>query len=358
MRQSDTEYRRGTLLGLTLAETLLILLFLFLLLFTDVIDQKDKEQDNLTAEIKRWREGIESIFEVQQPEKLPGKIDPQDLDRPLDELQLIANEYATAREEIDQLRSTLSKISDDPSKMDEVVERIKEVAKAEAELKKIEEKLPNKDVLVAQAEQLKPQENPGAVIEQVMGERLALQQQGGNIDDAITCAGKLKSCDMEKEGLIQKFAATLANLEPASCLKSNMSLDGILSEGSILYSFDIYLSPEGIMVIQGDGVPPRPEYGWYTDWYATLGTLPLERPLSAEEFRRAFKPFYDRAAITNNAEQGRDGRPFGNSTLDCRFYVRLFRTPDLTDVNSAETLRHSVENIFYKSERGSKAYDG
>jgi hypothetical protein len=155
---------------------------------------------------------------------------------------------------------------------------------------------------------------------------------------------------------VDQFGATLANLQPGACLRENMNVSGLLADGPILHSFDVVLSDQGIYVRNGDAVPASPAFVWYRQWVGEQPNLARDTPYEAAEFVRAFYPFFDRAAVSSDAEQGRDGRPFGNSTLDCRFYVRIYRDRALVDATRSEQLRQAVESVFYKNERGTISF--
>ena len=344
----ETEYRRGALLGLTLAELLLLLLFLFLMIMAALLFEKDEIIESATVEAEAWRQGASQNFQIAPPERPVGYIDPEDMDRPLSELELRAAEAEQARSRAEALTTILREgISEE-----EVAARLEELQIAAQRLAAIEEELGRPEDIIQRAQAVRPDQSPRMTTLSAI-ELLQDQSEAMPLEERYAqCTADLAQCRSDQQTIVDQFGATLANLQPGACLRANMNISGLLADGPILHSFDVVLSDQGIFVRDGDEIPASLEFLWYQRWFDEQPSLAREAPYDAAEFVRAFYPFFDRAAVSSPAEEGRDGRPFGNSTLDCRFYVRIYRDSALVDATRSEQLRQAVESVFYKNERG------
>jgi hypothetical protein len=349
---AEGAYRRGALLGLTLAELLLLLLFLFLMIMAALLFEKDEVIQTASYEAEQWRAGANSSFRIAPPDRPVGYIAEEDMDRPLQELDLEAAEAERVRQQVSALTALLDENLGSRSE-DELAELLAELQTRSDRLAAIEEQLGRPEDVIHQALAARP--GQGAR-ETILAAIATLEDNSeGPVDwrEAYgICSAGLAQCNSDQQSIINEFGATLANLQPGACLRANMNASGLLADGAILHSFDVVLTDDGIIVREGDSVPRTEPFEWYHSWRDALPRLVRPSPYTSTEFVRAFQPFFDRGAVSSEAEVGVDGRPFGDRTLDCRFYVRIYRDQLLADASRSEGLRQAVESVFYKNERG------
>jgi hypothetical protein len=325
------------------------LLFLFLMIMAALLYEKDEVIDSATAEAELWRAGANTSFGISPPAQPVGYISAEDMDRPLSELDLKAAEAEDAHQRLESLTALLAENLSD----EDLAERLAEFQVASDRLAAIEEQMGRPEDLINASLSQRPGQRPRTTILSALRALEGTPDEGQDWQGMYgQCTDELEQCRADQDSVINEFRATLANLQPGACLQANMSITGLLANGAILHSFDVVLTDDGILVREGDRVPQLPQYEWYNSWRGSLPRLIRERPYTPTEFLTAFEPYFDRAAITSQTEVGRDGRPFGDGTLDCRFYVRIFRDRMLSDATRSEALRQAVESVFYKNERG------
>lgn len=290
-------YRRGTILGLTLAELLLLLLFLFLLIMAVVIGEKErefeeyKEQTKATnIEVVSWREIVSEVTEVQLPERTSEPIPPADLDKSIDELRKLKDESTVLRSlgltDIDQAVETIKLAKENNDAMGEIQKALGGLSPSEVAdlLKQLSEK-----ALVVR---------PGADVADTFEEGL------GKLGSGLEACIRLPRQPGEKRG-------------------------------AVAYSFITTLTPEGVIIRTGD------EEAFAADW---TGPLPLPRlgvAISAAEFNQNTRRYYT---------VGNSGAPVPNSLArrPCRFYIRIERSTKLVDVSQYEKMIQSIQQNFYR----------
>tara|TARA_R110002072_G_scaffold168067_1_gene321595 strand:- start:661 stop:1566 length:906 start_codon:yes stop_codon:yes gene_type:complete len=282
-------YRRGTILGLTLAELLMLLLFLFLLIMAFLIEDREYRLNQADTERHRWREALSEETSISLPQDHNLVLSVEDLERPIEELRQIQEESAAFR----------ALLSDgvDVSELRQLIEQNAQLgALAEAAgSDSISEFLAQLSELVERANNVRP-------------------GQGA----AMTIAEGLQTLGSGREACVR--------LPPQPGQ----------TRGSVAYSFIVTLTPEGLIVRHGD------EEAFEASWTGALPILPYGTPISVADFNRLTRPFYD---------VGEDvGAPVpGSSTRrPCRFYIALQRSRSLNDVNAYDLMLRRVQDNFYK----------
>jgi hypothetical protein len=282
-------YRRGTILGLTLAELLMLLLFLFLLIMTFVINEREDRIERIEAERLAWREQIPLVTGVSIPAEPAAILRPEDLDRPIEDLRAL-------REERDDLREMIGDA--------ESVDALRELAAAYSELSSLAEATGSESItellegyrgLLERANQIRPGQRPQITLEE------GLEELGSGLEACIW----------------MPFA-------PGADTKR------------VAYSFTVTLVPEGVMISEGDAEAIAE---------AWTGPLPNFEPgtvITVDEFNRASRRYY---------EVGDRGAPVSGTSArrPCRFYVRLQRSRRIEDVDVYEDLLQRVQQNFFRS---------
>lgn len=284
-------YRRGTILGLTLAELLMLLLFLFLLIMTFVINEREERINRIDQERITWREQIPLVTGVTIPPEPSTVLTPADLDRPIEELRRL-------REERDTLRQMLVDAGS-PSELQELIETFQEVsALAEASgAETATELLSDYNELLQRAAAVRPGQRPVATLEE------GLEELGSGLEACIW-----------------------------------MPFDPGADTKRVAYSFAIALVPEGVRVSEGN-----PE-AFAEAWTGALPRISSGTIMSVAEFNQVTRRFY---------EVGELGAPIAGTEARrrCRFYIRLQRSRRIADVDVYENLLQRVQQNFFRSYR-------
>lgn len=282
-------YRRGTILGLTLAELLMLLLFLFLLIMTFVINEREERINRLDAERVAWREQIPLVTGITIPEPTSNILRPEDLDRPIEDLRSL-------RDERDSLREVLADAGSP--------EEIRELAQSFDALREI-----------AQA-------SGAESVSQVVDEYRDLLERAARVRPG------------------QRAHLTLGEglEELGSGLEACIWIPFASGEDTrrVAYSFTVALVPEGVRVSPGN-----PE-AFAEAWTGPLPTFDDGVVVSVAEFNRLTRRYY---------EVGDAGAPIPGTSArrPCRFYIRLQRSRQIEDVDVYEDLLQRVQQNFFRS---------
>ena len=156
----DKPYRRGLVLGLSLAELFLILLFLLLLIATGLNQIKEKENEKLSDKINELTDQLDAIYEV-----VGSKISLEDfttLVKSAGERQRLINEnnelrdnLADAQKKLDEIKE-LTKILEEnnvtPEQLGDLIEAEEGLVEALADIKQLQTQIDQQNDLINELE--------------------------------------------------------------------------------------------------------------------------------------------------------------------------------------------------------------
>ncbi len=307
--QDDRQFRRGVVLGLTMAEALLLLIFLLML----ILGVRLKTQATHIAALEKARDEAQSTLVAMQP-----FMDRLSQSEKFD----ITKDYARVQQ---QLADANARLKDAELSVDLVQQAASlappDATPAEATLALLNEAAIGRQALDAArrfAPNLPPEQAVAALVNAAtIGQSL----QGGDTPDALlasagACKADLQSCKNQTTYLNSRLNAKTGGFDLPPCW--------VDAKGKIQYIFDASLSDAGIYV-EDKAVAGRE---------ADKDKLPISHarfgePLGPGEFSAAFSPL-----LKWSNDHG------------CRFYVRLY--DDMRDGDRAEykELRGTVEGYF------------
>ena len=307
--RDDKQFRRGVVLGLTMAEALLLLIFLLML----ILGVRLKTQSAEIAALEKQRDDAQSTLVAMQPvfDKL-AKRDTFD----------ITKDYVRMQQ---QLADANARLKDAELSVD-LVQQAASLAPADATPEEATRALLNEAAIGRQtldaARRFAPDLPPELAVEALINAATIGQslKDGGTPDELLAAAGAckadLQSCKNQTTYLNSRLNAKTGGFDLPPCWVDN--------KGKIQYIFDASLTDAGIYV-EDKAVAGREE---------DQEKLPLSRahygePLGPGEFSTAFSPL-----LKWSNDHG------------CRFYVRLY--DDMREGDRAEykELRGTVEGYF------------
>lgn len=279
----DRHYRRGVVLGLTMAEILLLLTFLLMLL--------------LTAELGKQRDQVRE-FERARNEAL----EELELLRPIAEAMRAAgvDQFDMTKEYV-RIRQDLARAE----------ERLRESEAAFELMEKAREQFPKEASSAEIIERFRKAARIGQEIEKSGGDAAEL------VASAATCKAELSSCQGQTAYLNRRLNEQIGGFGLPPCWAD--------SAGRIQYIFDAHLTDTGI-VLSDNKVAGREK-----DQAALpLQSIRLGIPSEQDAFGRSVRPLLD----WSNEQQ-------------CRFYVRLYDRFETGGRERYKDLRRAVEGYFY-----------
>jgi hypothetical protein len=307
--RDDKQFRRGVVLGLTMAEALLLLIFLLML----ILGVRMKTQASRIAELEKQRDDAQSTLVAIQPfmDKLSKR---QKFD--------ITQDYVRVQQ---QLADANARLKDAVLSVD-LVQQAASLAPADASPEQATRALLNEAAIGRQTLDAARRFSPDLPADQavaalvnsaIIGQSL---KDGGTPDELLASAGAckadLQSCKNQATYLNSKLNAKSGGFDLPPCW--------VDAKGKIQYIFNASLSDAGIYI----------EDKTVTGREADQEKLPLSHarygePLGPSEFSTAFSPL-----LKWSNDHG------------CRFYVRLY--DDMRDGDRAEykELRGTVEGYF------------
>jgi hypothetical protein len=307
--RDDKQFRRGVVLGLTMAEALLLLIFLLML----ILGVRLKTQTTHIAELEKQRDEAQSTLVAMQPvfDKLAQR----------DKFD-ITKDYVRMQQ---QLADANARLKDAALSVD-LVQQASALAPADATADEVTKALLNEAAIGRQAldaaQRFAPDLPPEQAVEALVNAATIGQslKDGGTPEELLASAGAckadLQSCKNQTTYLNTRLNAKTGGFDLPPCW--------VDTKGKIQYIFDASLTDAGIYV-EDKAVTGRED---------DLEKLPLSRavygePLGPGEFSTAFSPL-----LKWSNEHG------------CRFYVRLY--DDMRDGDRAayKELRGTVEGYF------------
>jgi hypothetical protein len=312
--RDDKQFRRGVVLGLTMAEALLLLIFLLML----ILGVRLKTQATHIADLEKQRDEAQSTLVAMQPvfEKLSKS---QKFD--------IAQDYVRMKQ---QLADANARLKDAELSVD-LVQQASAVAPdsatpAEATQAILNEAAIGRAALDA-AQRFQPDLPPEQAVAALINDATIGQlytkgplKKGGTPDALLAAAGAckadLQSCKNQTTYLNSKLNAKTGGFDLPPCW--------VDTKGKIQYIFDASLTDAGIYV-EDKTVAGRED----DQDQLPLGHARYGEPLGPGAFASAFSPL-----LRWSNDHG------------CRFYVRLY--DDMRDGDRAEykELRGTVEGYF------------
>lgn len=346
---SSAANRRGLLLGLTLSEIMMIILFSLLLLFGAVFAEQDRDKKRLAELEPLVRDGETALAAVNPMRDILSTlgVTPNQIDEILRELRR-AQEI---REDISDIEATaLTPATDEKSKR-QIEEAQRELQKKKAELVQAErridqlqkelEAMGRKQRQAAQLasamaeagitpEQVKEAEKSFAAIKQVTEDLRQRMAKAGVDPKAVDAALEKAATDwantaMDNRTLTEqgkywktKYETDFGNGKKyaSPCWATNGTVDPI---------YDVSLTDNGL-VMRRFQVPQ-----WAED-YERLPTsnIKLMQEMPQREFLASTRPLFD----------------YSNKK-DCRFFVRLFDDTGVNEKAKYQERRRAVEGHFY-----------
>jgi hypothetical protein len=310
---SDQAYKRGMILGLTMAEIILLLLFSLLLALAalsieqekrmeTVQNEGDKYAEDLRINEQKLKAAIAALSETDQgsikKELVRLREQEQQIARLLERLEI--DENASAPERIDQLFAEITKLNEvvktienagfppEPNELGSALGRVKD---AQAEV-----------AAADTARQIAEKENA------------QIAQELDNLEHEI----------FQKDGQLANIKRTLGRLgkgtEKPACWADEKT-------GKPIYIYNVGLTSEGI-IVRHSATPP-----WAKARQLPIDAIPYDKSLSPREFIRKADPIFQWSEIN-----------------ECRFFVRAY---DLTGPAEKQIYKRHTRYLgeaFYKYE--------
>jgi hypothetical protein len=319
VRDDDRQYRRGMVLGLTMAEIMLLLIFLLLLLLSAKLLADRKAVTDAVSERDR------AIAAKVEAEKKLAALDPilREIKRKNSEAYSILEEWQKAQEEFAE---TQKKLEEAQSAM-ELLEPVKKNkpdmnnVEAKAEAQRLIEVA---QALERQAAEMSPDANPKEALEHLqeaaMVGDMALKsgKTPGDLIAGATCQKDLSQCKQSNVDMANKLALKGGTLP--SCWVNDIT-------GRPQYIFTAFLRPDGIY-LQDNKIPGREAE------QAKLPIAPLTfgRAYQASEFVHAGEK------ILQWSDQQKPA---------CRFYVRIVDELPNDKLLYRQLSERGVERVFF-----------
>lgn len=349
----NTANRRGLLLGLTLSEIMMIILFALLLLFGAVFAEQDEDRRRLAELEKLLAKGEIALALVDPMRNLLDQvgINQTQIDDVLREMKLVER----LRQEIKNLKDQQTALApvDEPDAKKKLKELTEELRKKEAELAAVQKKLDQLQREMAQQadkrkeaaklanamvdagitpEQAKDADKTVGALKAVMEDLRQRMVKAGvdaaKVDAIVQTAGKdWANTAMDNKNLAEQTKYWKAKWEADVGNGKKGVTPCWATNGVVDFIYDVALTDDG-MNIRRNQVP---------QWAEDYDRLPVEGirlgpVISQAEFTTSTRPLFD---YSNRKDK------------DCRFFVRLY---DETSVNAKliyQQRRRAVEGHFF-----------
>jgi hypothetical protein len=307
MRQSvidEREHRRGLVLGLTLAEVLMLLLFLILLALSARLAAANKE----IGEYVQYKQTAERFEPLLRHLKATGELAISDVHKLLEQLgrlDQIERRSAEVQQENSEMRSQLSTLN---SLGSDAVKKLRDV-----------------DTIVKGAARINPNDPPAVLRKGVT----ILERLGPDIDvDQITSAlgeqkifkDKLASLEHERDRVRQQRDNLMRSSGKGTTYPSCWTTE----DGKTEYMFDVTIQDPGLVV--SNASPHRSK----DDAWAHVGDFSRGKVIHESEFQRATSRLFQWSQQNN-----------------CRFFSIIRDETGETSKARYIRLRNVVETHFY-----------
>jgi hypothetical protein len=307
--RDDRQFRRGVVLGLTMAEALLLLIFLLLL----ILAIKLKGQTTEIAKLEQEKTEAQSTLAAIQPilDKLPKQ---QKFD--------ITQDYVRMKQQLDLANARLKDAQLSVDLIHQATAALPDMKPEDAAKALLNEAIIGRQALDA-AKKIAPDAPPEQAVQALLDAALIGQAFSKTTNtpqqllaSAATCRSDLQSCKNQTTYLNSRLNAKTGGYDLPPCWADQ--------SGKIQYIFDASLTDDGIEV-DDDSVGGREG----DQGKLPLGHVRFRTPLSRSEFAAAFQPLLD-----------------WSNQHGCRFYVRLYDDMKTADRGEYKDLRGTVEGYF------------
>jgi len=307
--RDDRQFRRGVVLGLTMAEALLLLIFLLML----ILAVKLKGQSTEIAKLEQEKTEAQSTLAAIQPilDKLPQK---QKFD--------ITQDYVRMKQQLDLANARLKDAALSVDLISQASAALPDMKPEDAAKALLNEAVIGRQALDA-ARKITPDVPPEQAVQALLDAALigqAVTKESGApqqlLASAATCRSDLQSCKNQTVYLNSRLTAKTGGFDLPPCW--------VDQNGKIQYIFDASLLDDGIEV-ENKGVAGREG----DQAKLPLGRVHFNAPMSRGDFAEAFQPLLD-----------------WSNQHSCRFYVRLYDDMKTADRSEYKSLRGTVEGYF------------
>jgi hypothetical protein len=307
--RDDRQFRRGVVLGLTMAEALLLLIFLLML----ILAIKLKGQSGEIAKLEAEKTEAQSTLAALQPiiDKLPKQ---QKFD--------ITQDYVKTKQQLDLANARLKDAKLSVDLINQAAAGLPEMKPEDAAKALINQAIIGRQALDA-AKKIAPDAPPDQAVQALLQAAQIGKAVGKDsntpqhlLASAAACHSDLQSCKNQTVYLNGRLNSKTGGFDLPPCW--------VDQAGKIQYIFDASLLDDGIEVSDK-------EIGGRD---ADQAKLPLDRVrfdqvMSRGEFAAAFQPLLD-----------------WSNQHGCRFYVRLYDDMKTADRSEYKSLRGTVEGYF------------
>jgi hypothetical protein len=322
LQRSDRSYRRGLVLGFTVAEIFLLLLFLLLLALAALLADLIKDRDMALQSLATAKEKVDELQaltnpnDVERRKRLDELVERYKLDEQRIEALILSEKSARERQQaLDEALKALDALKSEVERL----QKDADLAKAIDQIAQ-ERNLNREQVLALAAAAAELTKNPDDLRtgnDEVEG----MRQQLGDLADKLAAAGKtIESISQEK------------GIDPP-CWYVEQTVGEKIKEQPI-FMFDVAVFDDYLLVRDR----PTPER-----YLAERATLPLDgmefmKPISDDQFGRIMQPIR------------RMGKEKKVRSYSCVFYVQVW---DQTSPGAKERWKHATEVViggaFYRA---------
>jgi hypothetical protein len=307
--RDDRQFRRGVVLGLTMAEALLLLIFLLML----ILAIKLKGQSAEIARLEEEKTEAQSTLAAVRPilETLPRQ---QKFD--------ITQDYVRMKQQLDLANARLKDAELSVDLIPQARAALPDMKPEDAAKALLNEAAIGRQALDA-AKKVAPDVPPEQAVQALLDAALighAVSKESDTpqqlLASAATCHSDLQSCQNQTVYLNSRLSAKTGGFDLPPCW--------VDANGKIQYIFDASLQDDGIEV-ENKGVAGREA----DQAKLPLGRVHFNAPMSRGDFADAFEPL-----LAWSNQHG------------CRFYVRLYDDMKTADRGEYKSLRGTVEGYF------------
>jgi hypothetical protein len=307
--RDDRQFRRGVVLGLTMAEALLLLIFLLML----ILAIKLKGQSAEIAKLEQEKTAAQSTLAAVQPilDKLPKQ---QKFD--------ITQDYVRMKQQLDLANARLKDAQLSVDLISQASAAMPDLKPEDAAKALLNEAIIGRQALDA-AKKVAPDVPPDKAVQALLDSALIGQAVTKESDSpqqllasAAACHSDLQSCKNQTTYLNGRLNAKTGGFDLPPCW--------VDQAGKIQYIFDASLQDNGIE-IDDNQITGRED----DQAKLPLGHVKYRAPMSRGDFGEAFQP------LLNWSNQH-----------GCRFYVRLYDDMKTADRSEYKNLRGAVEGYF------------
>lgn len=327
--QTDS-YRRGLVLGLTMAEIAILIIFILLLALAALLARERTKRETAERDLAAARAQAESLKDqVSVANEILGGQDIEVFIRELVEARSEAAKAAALAEDVAQkdrkIREWRRELAELRSQADSNSELLARTLKAEEEVRQWREATSDG------AETNTPGSVSEALDQLKVLEPLIEESMGGDIAAVAEKISEIQSENTRLTGQVANMRRLLKGAgkgtEKPACWAN--------PEGKPEYIYDVALTSRGLIVREVD-LPHRQE----EKSRLPLDQVPLLSEISSTRFIAATRPLFE-----------------WSEAKDCRFFVRVYDETGATEKEVYRSHLRAVEGNFYKYEVLDRAFE-